>query len=161
MDHLSKVKASGKAIVATKETAAAAIVWHELPLEQKLAYEDKYKASREKYEKDLKQRLNELTPEEFKLENARRQALRAAGKKSLPRLKDPSAPKRPLSSFFRFAQDLRQSGKYADLPQKEQTKAFGTAWAEASKTEKDRYNELSRVALERYKAEKAAYEGKA
>ncbi|KAF9355710.1 exp1-like protein [Mortierella sp. NVP85] len=159
-DHLDEVRASGKPFTPTKETVVASALWQQLPSVQKQAYEDKFKVAYEQYKKDLDQRLQELTPEEYKLENARRQALRAAGKKSLPRLKDPNAPKRPLSSYFRFAQDLRQSGKYAKLPLKEQAKAFASAWASAPKAEKERYQELSRVAIEKYKDEKAAYQGK-
>jgi len=159
-DHLDEVRASGRPIVPTQETVVAAALWQQLPSAQKHAYEDKFKVAFEQYKKDLNQRLQELTPEEYKLENARRQALRAAGRKSLPRLKDPNAPKRPLTSYFRFAQDLRQTGKYAKLPLEEQAKAFASAWASAPKAEKELYQEQARVAIDKYKAEKAAYEGK-
>ena len=109
------------------------------------------------FKKNTSQRLEELTPEEFKIENARRQALRAAGKSSLPSLKDPNAPKRPLGSFFLFAQDQRQSGKYASLPVKEQVKAISLEWKNMPVQDKSRYTEIANKASEEYKAKKVAY----
>lgn len=120
-------------------------------------YKDKYNANLIEFKKNTSKRLEELTPEEFKIENARRQALRAAGKRGLPSLKDPNAPKRPLSSFFRFAQDQRKEGKFASLPIKEQAKAIAESWSKAPEHEKSRYTELARDANEKYKAERAAY----
>lgn len=160
MDHLAKVKSTGKDVVPIQESAIASALWGQLPSAQRDAYEEKFKAANEKFKQDRKHRLENLTPEEIKLENSRRAALRAAGKKSLPRLKDVNAPKRPLSSYFRFSQDLRQSGKYSGMPVSEQAKLYGSAWAEAPKAEKDRYTELSRAAQEKYKVEKAAYDAK-
>ncbi|KAF9932131.1 exp1-like protein [Modicella reniformis] len=159
MDHLDKVKASGKSIVPTEETTNASVHWKQLSSSQKQPYEEKYKINFENYKKNLNQRLLELTPAEFKLENARRRALLAAGKKRQAPLKDPSAPKRPLSSFFRFAHDVRQSGKYSQLPLEDQARAFAAAWANVSEREKGRYQELSRAAIEKYKVEKATYLG--
>ena len=121
-------------------------------------YTDKYKTSREAYEKQISARLQELTPAEFKLENSRRQALRALGKKGLPSLKDPNAPKRPLSSYFLYANEQRTSGKFAHLPIQEQAKAFAQAWKEVPELEKTRLTEKFKVAQEAYKNEKAAYE---
>ncbi|KAF9396684.1 hypothetical protein BGZ94_006469, partial [Podila epigama] len=68
-------------------------------------YQIKYKANYALFKQQTKDRLEELTPAQYKIENQRRQALRDAGRKGLPALKDPHAPKRPLSSFFRFAKD--------------------------------------------------------
>ncbi|KAF8918033.1 hypothetical protein EDD21DRAFT_393533 [Dissophora ornata] len=158
MEHLDKVKASGEPIVPTVETANASVLWKQLAEDQKKVYEDKYRASFEIFKKQVSDRLQELTPAEFKQENARRSALRAAGKKNLPSLKDPNAPKRPLSSFFRFAQDQRKAGKFSDLPLKDQVRSFAAAWKSISPSEKTRYDELSRVALDQYKADKARYE---
>lgn len=101
-----------------------------------------------------------MTPAEFKLENSRRQALRAAGKKGLPSLKDPNAPKRPLSSYFLFANEQREAGNFSDLPMKEQSKAFAEAWKQVSDHEKSRYSDKARIALDAYKIKKADYEAK-
>ncbi|KAG0203147.1 exp1-like protein [Mortierella sp. GBA30] len=158
VEHLDKVRASGQNVIPTKESAVAAAHWKEMTDAQKQVYKDRYEANMAEFKRQTEGRLQELTPAEYKIENSRRQALRAAGKKGLPSLKDPNAPKRPLSSFFRFAQDQRGSGKYSHLPLKEQANAFADAWTKVSGSEKARYTELSRTALEAYKKEKAAYE---
>ncbi|KAF9122186.1 exp1-like protein [Mortierella sp. 14UC] len=157
VEHLDKVKASGKAVVPTVETVVASAQWKQLSDAQKQVYKDRYQANLAEFKKNTSQRLEELTPEEFKIENARRQALRAAGKRGLPSLKDPNAPKRPLSSFFRYAQDQRSSGKFASMSVKDQAKAIAESWNKISEQEKSRYSELSREASEAYKVERAAY----
>ncbi|KAF9371236.1 exp1-like protein [Podila verticillata] len=158
MEHLDKVKASGRAIVPIQETPKAAADWKALSASEKQAYTDIYQRNMTVYHKQIEARLQELTPAEYKLENTRRQALRAAGKKGLPSLKDPNAPKRPLSSFFRFAQDQRAQGQHADLPLNERAKAFAAAWENASQSTKDRYIEDARKAQAEYQVKKTAYE---
>lgn len=137
MEHLDKVKASGRAIVPIQETPKAATAWKALSESEKKVYTDTYQRNLAAYHKQIESRLQELTPAEYKLENSRRQALRAAGKKGLPSLKDPNAPKRPLSSFFRFAQDQRAAGKHADLDVSERAKAYAAEWVSASQSTKD------------------------
>ncbi|KAF9960841.1 exp1-like protein [Mortierella alpina] len=156
MDHLNKVRESGQNVVPTKESAIASARWKEMSESDKQVYKDQYLANKVEFDKQMDKRLQELTPADYKIENARRQAMRAAGKRSLPSLKDPNAPKRPLSSFFLFAQEQRNSGKFSHLPLKEQAASFADAWAKSS--EKNVYLERSRVAMEAYKKEKAAYE---
>ncbi|KAF8940527.1 high mobility group box domain-containing protein [Dissophora ornata] len=157
-EHMERVKASGKPVVPTVEGAIAAELWKNLSAEEKQVYQDRYKASFEAFKQETKDRLQELTPAEYKLENQRRQALRDAGKKGLPSLKDPNAPKRPLSNFFLYAKHLRETGKYAHMSLKEQSKAFAEAWANLGESEKAKYTDRNRVAMEAYKIEKAAYD---
>ncbi|KAF9910089.1 exp1-like protein [Lobosporangium transversale] len=157
-EHLDKVKASGKTVVPVQETVNASAAWKQLTPDQKQVYEDRYRANMEDFKRQMEQRLQELTPAEFGLENSRRRALRATGKKNLPSLKDPNAPKRPLSSFFRFVQEQRAAGEFASLPVKERTRSFADAWAKVPESEKARYAEQARNALAEYKAAKAAYE---
>ncbi|CAO3574888.1 unnamed protein product [Mortierella alpina] len=156
VEHLAKVRASGQNVVPTKESAIASARWKEMSESEKQVYKDKYRADLEEFKRQTEERLQELTPAQYKIENSRRQALRAAGKKSLPSLKDPNAPKRPLSSFFLFAQEQRNTGKFSHLPLKEQAATFAEAWDKSA--DKNTYLERSRVAMEAYKKEKAAYE---
>ncbi|KAF9361885.1 exp1-like protein [Mortierella sp. AD094] len=158
VEHLDKVKASGKEVVPVIETANASAIWKQLSDEEKQKYDDKYKAKLAEFKKQMDQRLQELSPAEFKLENSRRQALRAAGKKSLPSLKDPNAPKRPLSSFFLFAREQRESGRFNSLPFLDQGRAFAEAWGKISESEKAVYSARAHAAFSAYMAEKAAYE---
>ncbi|KAF9346827.1 exp1-like protein [Mortierella sp. AD094] len=157
-EHMEKVKLSGKNVVPTVEGAIAAELWKNLSAAEKQVYKDRYKTNFEAFKQETKDRLEELTPAEYKLENQRRQALREAGKKGLPALKDPNAPKRPLSNFFLFAKDLRVSGKYAHMSLKDQSKAFAEAWASLPENEKNKYSEKNKIAMEAYKIEKAAYD---
>ncbi|KAG0248057.1 exp1-like protein [Mortierella polycephala] len=160
-EHMERVKASGKPVVPTVEGAVAAELWKNLSAEEKQVYQDKYKANFEAFKQQTKDRLQEITPAEYKLENQRRAALRESGKKGLPSLKDPNAPKRPLSNFFLYAKDLRASGKYAHLSLKEQSKAFAEAWSTLGDAEKTKYTDKNRIAMEAYKIEKAAYDAQA
>ncbi|KAG0055927.1 exp1-like protein [Gryganskiella cystojenkinii] len=160
VEHLEKVRASGKPVIPTTEGTVAAAIWKNLTPVQKQVYTDRYKTSRAAYEKQISSRLQELTPAEFELENSRRRALKAAGKKGMKLLRDPNAPKRPLSSYFLFAQEQRESGKFADLPIKEQAVAMANAWKEISEREKSRFADQSKINLEAYKAQKVAYNAK-
>ncbi|KAG0324316.1 exp1-like protein [Dissophora globulifera] len=157
-EHMERVKASGRPVVPTVEGAVAAELWKNLSAEEKQVYQDRYKVSFENFKQQTKDRLQELSPAEYKLENQRRQALRDSGKKGLPSLKDPNAPKRPLSNFFLYAKHLRESGKYTDMSLKDQSKAFASAWATLPDAEKSKYTERNRIAMEAYKIEKAAYD---
>ncbi|KAG0277641.1 exp1-like protein [Linnemannia exigua] len=160
-EHMERVKASGKPVVPTVEGAIAAELWKNLGAAEKQAYQERYRANFEAFKQETKDRLEEMTPAEYKLENQRRAQLRESGKKGLPSLKDPNAPKRPLSNFFLYAKDLRESGKYAHLNLKEQSQAFAEAWKNLSETEKSRYTDKNRIAMEAYKIEKAAYDAQA
>ncbi|EJD01586.1 uncharacterized protein FOMMEDRAFT_90339, partial [Fomitiporia mediterranea MF3/22] len=48
-----------------------------------------------------------LTPDDIKRENAYRAAQRKAGKSRKGNIKDPNAPKKPLSAYFMFLQHIR------------------------------------------------------
>lgn len=51
--------------------------------------------------------MRTLTPEDIKRENAYRTAQRKAGKSRKGNIKDPNAPKKPLSAYFMFLQRIR------------------------------------------------------
>ena len=51
--------------------------------------------------------LRSLSPEDIKRENAFRTAQRKAGRSRKSNLKDPNAPKKPLSAYFMFLQHIR------------------------------------------------------
>ena len=51
--------------------------------------------------------MRTLTPEDIKRENAYRSAQRKAGKSRKGNIKDPNAPKKPLSAYFMFLQRNR------------------------------------------------------
>ena len=51
--------------------------------------------------------MRTLTPKDIKRENVFRTAQRKAGKSRKGNLKDPNAPKKPLSAYFMFLQRIR------------------------------------------------------
>lgn len=51
--------------------------------------------------------MRTLTPDDIKRENAFRAAQRKAGKSRKGNIKDPNAPKKPLSAYFMFLQRIR------------------------------------------------------
>src|SRR5882762_6545469 len=51
--------------------------------------------------------MRTLTPDDIKRENIFRAAQRKAGKSRRSNIKDPNAPKKPLSAYFMFLQRIR------------------------------------------------------
>ena len=51
--------------------------------------------------------MRTLTPDDIKRENAFRTAQRKAGKSRKANMKDPNAPRKPLSAWFTFMQQIR------------------------------------------------------
>ncbi|KAG9095056.1 exp1-like protein [Ceratobasidium sp. UAMH 11750] len=74
---------------------------------QKEIYKRKARLAKEEYERELAAWQRMLTPEDIRTENAFRAAQRKAGKSRRSNLKDPNAPKKPLSAYFMFLQWIR------------------------------------------------------
>ena len=51
--------------------------------------------------------MSSLTPDDIKRENVFRAAQRKSGKSRRGNIKDPNAPKKPLSAYFMFLQRIR------------------------------------------------------
>ncbi|KAJ7572563.1 hypothetical protein C8J56DRAFT_807203 [Mycena floridula] len=62
---------------------------------------------KEARERELSAYMRTLTPDDIKRENAYRTAQRKAGKSRKSNIKDPNAPKKPLSAYFMFLQRIR------------------------------------------------------
>ncbi|KAF8663479.1 hypothetical protein AX16_001047 [Volvariella volvacea WC 439] len=78
-----------------------------LSQEEKEPYKRRSQAAKEDREKELAAYMKSLTPEDIKRENAFRAAQRKAGKSRKSNIKDPNAPKKPLSAYFMFLQKIR------------------------------------------------------
>ncbi|TNY24060.1 high mobility group box domain-containing protein [Rhodotorula diobovata] len=74
--------------------------------------------------------------------------------------KDPNAPKRPLSAYMHFSQDMRSVVKEEnpDVTFGEIGKLLGVKWKEATENDKKPYEEKAKADKERYEKEKAAYD---
>ncbi|CAE6510686.1 unnamed protein product [Rhizoctonia solani] len=75
--------------------------------EQKEIYKRKARHAKEEYERELAAWQRTLTPDDIRQENVFRSAQRKAGKSRRSNLKDPNAPKKPLSAYFMFLQWIR------------------------------------------------------
>ncbi|OQS54268.1 hypothetical protein EHP00_1849 [Ecytonucleospora hepatopenaei] len=71
--------------------------------------------------------------------------------KNTKKRKDPNAPKRPLSSYMIYSQEIRQTDEeIKKLSITEQTKAISSLWNELSEEEKKPYVEKAAKAKEEY-----------
>ena len=64
-------------------------------------------AAKDARERELAAYMRTLTPDDIKRENAFRTAQRKAGKSRKANMKDPNAPRKPLSAYFMFLQRIR------------------------------------------------------
>jgi len=78
-----------------------------LSAEEKEPYKRRSQAAKELRERELASYMRTLTPDDIKRENAFRAAQRKAGKSRKSNIKDPNAPKKPLSAYFMFLQRIR------------------------------------------------------
>ncbi|KAJ7068580.1 hypothetical protein C8F01DRAFT_1247077 [Mycena amicta] len=85
----------------------AGLEYASLSEEEKEPYKQRSQAAKEIRERELNAYLRSLTPEDIKRENAFRSAQRKAGKSRKSNIKDPNAPKKPLSAYFMFLQRIR------------------------------------------------------
>lgn len=86
----------------------AGIAYANLTAEQKAYYVGKVQESKDQYAKDLAAWQATLTPEDIRVENAFRAQQRKEGKSRKGNLKDPNAPKKPLSAYFLFLKGIRE-----------------------------------------------------
>lgn len=78
-----------------------------LSADEKEPYRRRSQALKDTRERELNAYMRTLTPEDIKRENAYRTAQRKAGKSRKGNIKDPNAPKKPLSAYFMFLQRIR------------------------------------------------------
>ncbi|KAJ4479238.1 putative HMG1 protein [Lentinula aciculospora] len=78
-----------------------------LSAEEKEPYKRRSQAMKEAREREHAAYMRTLTPDDIKRENVFRAAQRKAGKSRKSNIKDPNAPKKPLSAYFMFLQRIR------------------------------------------------------
>lgn len=74
---------------------------------EKEPYKARSESLKAQRERELDAYLRKLTPEDIKRENVFRTAQRKAGKSRKGNLRDPNAPKKPLSAYFMFLSHIR------------------------------------------------------
>jgi hypothetical protein len=107
-DWIQKQQASGTRKLNVAQAAKeAGQEYALLTNEQKEPYKRKSQAMKEARERDLAAYLRTLTPDDIRRENAYRTQQRKEGKSRKSNIKDPNAPKKPLSAYFMFLQRIR------------------------------------------------------
>ncbi|TFK55608.1 hypothetical protein OE88DRAFT_1651991 [Heliocybe sulcata] len=74
---------------------------------EKEPYKRRSQALKDAREREYDLYIRSLTPDDIKRENVYRTAQRKAGKSRKGNIKDPNAPKKPLSAYFMFLQRIR------------------------------------------------------
>ncbi|KAG5648844.1 hypothetical protein DXG03_000193 [Asterophora parasitica] len=107
-DWIQKQQASGTRKLNVAQAAKEAGQEYAcLTNEEKEPYKRRSQAAKEARERELAAYMRTLTPDDIKRENAFRAAQRKAGKSRKSNIKDPNAPKKPLSAYFMFLQRIR------------------------------------------------------
>ncbi|KAF8743062.1 HMG-box domain, partial [Rhizoctonia solani] len=146
---------------AAKDGGAA---YKALSPQQKEIYKRKARLAKQEYDRELAAWQRMLTPEDIRVENAFRSAQRKAGKSRRSNLKDPNAPKKPLSAYFMFLQWIRADpARIQDVFGDEtettrQSVLAASKWRELSDAEKKPFlAQAEREKLE-YEAARKVYE---
>ncbi|KAF7332312.1 hypothetical protein MKEN_00112700 [Mycena kentingensis (nom. inval.)] len=100
-------KTSNRKLNVAQAAKEAGLEYAGLSEEEKEPYKQRSQAAKEVREREMNAYLRSLTPEDIKRENAFRSAQRKAGKSRKSNIKDPNAPKKPLSAYFMFLQRIR------------------------------------------------------
>lgn len=159
----SKVGPGDKLNVAhvAKDAGAAYAALHG---EEKEHYARRAAEAREQYAIELAKWQHTLTPEDVRIENAFRANQRKSGKSRKGNLKDPNAPKKPLSAYFLFLKAIRSSPeltKQVFEGESETTKQSMLAakrWRSFSDDEKKPYLKQAELDKAEYDALRKQYE---
>ncbi|KAF8760088.1 HMG-box domain [Rhizoctonia solani] len=106
-EYLQNYKATNPSVSSTFRKLQSGAAYKALSPQQKEIYKRKARLAKQEYDRELAAWQRMLTPEDIRVENAFRSAQRKAGKSRRSNLKDPNAPKKPLSAYFMFLQWIR------------------------------------------------------
>ncbi|KAF8963302.1 hypothetical protein BDZ97DRAFT_1758783 [Flammula alnicola] len=107
-DWIQKQQVSGTRKLNVAQAAKeAGQEYARLSAAEKEPYKQRSQAMKEAREKEHEAYMRTLSPEDIKRENLFRTAQRKAGKSRKSNIKDPNAPKKPLSAYFMFLQRIR------------------------------------------------------
>ncbi|GAA6030136.1 hypothetical protein JCM8097_009279 [Rhodosporidiobolus ruineniae] len=162
-DYLAEHKAN---VVPGTKVSLTELVKEATPKYQSLSEDDKaaLKARAEEQKRDypaiLEAWKQTLTPEMIREENVVRANRRKLGLSKKRALKIEGEPKRPITGFFRFSQELREQGDAFDGETDilKQSKIIAAKWRELPEEEKKPYNDAYAADKERYERERAEFE---
>ncbi|SPO35344.1 uncharacterized protein PSFLO_00815 [Pseudozyma flocculosa] len=158
-EELQKIKAHspGEKLNVAHVAKDAGQRYAALPQSAKQEFQRRSLEAKEVWEKEMEDWKSKLTPEDIRRENAFRTAQRKAGKSRKGNLKDPNAPKKPLSAYFLFLRAIRadpnmtQEVFEGESETTKQSVLAAAKWRSLSETEKQPY-------LDKAEQDKARYE---
>ena len=133
--------------------------WKNVTDEEKKKFEDMAEADKGRYKKAMESYVPPSDDDDDSSEDEGA-SKKKKGKKGAK--KDPNAPKRALSAFMFFSQEMRPKVKEenAEASFGELGKLIGVAWKNVSEEEKKKYEDMNKEDKERYDKEMAAYKAK-
>ncbi|KAK4050575.1 hypothetical protein OIO90_005042 [Microbotryomycetes sp. JL221] len=145
-------------------TKEAAPLYRELAPSERHELAQRAEEDRRAYPQILKEWQATLTPEMIKQENAVRLKRRKLGLSKRRPIKLEGEPKKPLSGYMRFNNEVRSgSSAHGDVLRGEtsvleQSKLIAAAWRSLSESEREEYHEQYRSDKERYAEEKKRFD---
>ncbi|PWN26594.1 HMG-box, partial [Jaminaea rosea] len=135
-----------------------------LPDEAKKEFKRRSDEAKEQWERDMLAWKQTLTPEDIKQENMFRTAQRKAGKSRKGNLKDPNAPKKPLSAYFLFLRAIRADPKmtedvfHGEQETTKQSVLAAAKWRSLPEEEKQPFLEKAEADKVEYERQRKEYE---
>ncbi|GJN87883.1 hypothetical protein Rhopal_000838-T1 [Rhodotorula paludigena] len=144
-------------------TQVAKPAYQELSAEDKAALQERAEEQRRAYPAILDAWKKTLTPADIREENAVRTRRRKLGLSRKANLRLEGEPKKPMTPYFLFAQEIRAQGLDSDVLRGqtdilEQTKLIAQAWRDLDEAQKKPYHDTYAEARERYNKEKADFD---
>ncbi|KAJ1945265.1 hypothetical protein FBU59_002358 [Linderina macrospora] len=151
----------------TEITRVASQKWRALSDAEKQKYQSKHAELKEKHKEVVREWWATVDRGLVELENKRRRRINATVAKEkkgsrITLLKDPYAPKRPLTAFIIYASDKMSKGAAGQglTEMSAQVKANAALWKSLSDAEKAPFEQRSRADKARYEKELAVYHTK-
>ncbi|TKA57205.1 hypothetical protein B0A53_01161 [Rhodotorula sp. CCFEE 5036] len=144
-------------------TQEAAPQYRALDDEARHALQQRYQAARDAYPAILDAWQKTLTPEMIRQENTVRANRRKAGLSRKRALRIDGEPKRPITPYFRFCNEIRAEGSNSSVLQGEtditkQSTLLAQAWKALTEDERKPYHDAYAGAQEQYKRDKAEWD---
>ncbi|KAG8977658.1 exp1-like protein [Tulasnella sp. 425] len=165
-DFLTDAKSTNpdSKINVTAIAKAAAAAYKNISIEEHEALNKRAKQAKDAHKRELAQWQKTLTPEDVKIENAYRAAQRKAGQSRKANMKNPNAPKKPMSPYFSYLAAIRSDPDMSkeifgdETETTQQSRLAAAKWRSLSDEDKAPYFKEAERQKAEYDAKLAEYE---